>query len=43
MNPNTVRTFFNLVEKVATENNLSGIPGNVFKIDESGTQLNNKT
>ena len=42
MKPNTVRTFFNMVEKIATENNLTGTPGNVFKIDEIGIQLNNK-
>lgn len=42
MNPNTVRTFFNMVEKVARENNLSDTPGDVFKINESGILLNNK-
>jgi hypothetical protein len=42
MNPNTVRTFFNMVEKIATKNNLSGTFGNIFKIDESGIQLNNQ-
>ena len=42
MNPNTVRTFFNRVQKVAGENNLSGTPWNVFKIDEICIQLNNK-
>jgi hypothetical protein len=42
MNQNTVRTFFNTVYWVARENNLSGTPGNVSKIDESGIRLNNK-
>jgi len=35
MNPNTVETFFNMLEKVATKNNLSDTPGNIFNIVES--------
>jgi len=35
MNPNIARTFFSMVGKVATDNNLSVKPGNIFKIDES--------
>ena len=42
MNWNTVGTFFNVLEKVATENNLSDRAGNIFNIDESGIQTNNK-
>ena len=32
----------NTLEKVATENNLSDTPGNIFNIDESGLPVNNK-
>ena len=42
MNRNTVGTFFNILEKVTTENKLSDTPGNIFKIDRSGIQINNK-
>jgi hypothetical protein len=28
---NSVGTFFNMLENVATENNLSGTPGNIYK------------
>ena len=42
MNRNTVGKVFNLLEKVATENTLYDTPGNIFKIDESGIQINNK-
>jgi hypothetical protein len=41
MNRNAVGAFFNMLEKVATENNLSDTPGNIFKIDGSGVQINN--
>ena len=30
------------LEEVATENNLSDIPGNMFNIEESGLPVNNK-
>jgi len=30
------------MEKVATKNNLSDTPGNIFNIDESGLPVNNK-
>ena len=36
MNLNTAGTFYNLLDKVATENNLSDTPGNVSNIDQSG-------
>ena len=39
---NIAGTFFNMLEKVATEYNLSDRPGNIFNIDESGIQINNK-
>jgi hypothetical protein len=39
MNRNTVGIFFNILEKVATENNPSDIPGNIFNIDKSGMQI----
>jgi hypothetical protein len=42
MNQHTVGTFFNMLEKVATENNLSDAPGNVINNNESGIQINNK-
>lgn len=41
VNWNTVGTFFNMLEKTATENNLSGTPGNDSNVNESGTQVNN--
>jgi hypothetical protein len=43
MNRNTVGTFFNMLEKVATENNLSDTPGNILNIKGSGKQTNNKS
>jgi hypothetical protein len=42
INRKMLETFFNMIEKVATGNNLSDTPGNIFNIDESGTQINNK-
>jgi hypothetical protein len=39
---NTVGSFLNMLERVVTENNLSDTPGNIFNIDESGNQVNNK-
>ena len=41
MNRNTVENFY-FLEKVRTENNLSDISGNIFNIDKSGMQVNNK-
>ena len=41
VNRNIVGIFFNMSENVATENNLSGTPWNVFNVNENGTQLNN--
>jgi hypothetical protein len=32
MTPNTAETFFNMLEKVATKNNLYDTPGNIFNI-----------
>jgi hypothetical protein len=31
-----------MLDKVATENNLSDTPENIFNTDESGIQINNK-
>jgi len=42
INWNTVGSFLNMMEKVATENNFSDTPGNIFNIDGSGNQINNK-
>ena len=42
MNRKTVGTFFNIMEKVAADTNLSDTPGNIFNIYESGIQINNK-
>ena len=41
MNRNT-GTFFNVLEKVGTENNFSDTPGDIFIFDDSGIQINNK-
>jgi hypothetical protein len=41
MNRNTFGTFFNILEKVVTENSLSGTHGNVSKVNRNGTQVNN--
>jgi hypothetical protein len=41
MNRNT-GIFFNVLEKVGTENNFSDTPGNIFNFDDSGIQINNK-
>jgi len=40
VNRNTFGTFFNIPEKVASENNISGTPGIVSKVNENGTQVN---
>ena len=42
MNVNTVRKFCNTLEKVATEYIFFDTPGNIFRIDESGIQVNNE-
>ena len=42
MNRNTVGIFFNMLEKVATENNPPDTPGNIFKMDKSSIQIYNK-
>ena len=42
MNRNTGGTFFNMLEKAATDNNLSDTPGNILNIDASRIQINNK-
>jgi hypothetical protein len=41
-NRNPLGTFFNMLEKVATENNPSGTPGNIFNIYGSSIQINKK-
>ena len=43
MDRNAVGTFFNMLEKVATENKLSDTPGNIFNINGNGKQINNKS
>ena len=43
MNWKTVGTFFNMLEKLATANNLSNTPGNILNADGSDIQLNNKS
>jgi hypothetical protein len=43
INPNTTETFFNMLEKVATKNNLSDAPGNVSNNVESFIKTNNRT
>jgi hypothetical protein len=42
MNRKTVGIFCKILDKVATENNLSDTPENIFNTDESGIQINNK-
>jgi hypothetical protein len=42
MNRNTVETFFNIMEKVATDTILSETRGNFFNIDENGIQISKK-
>jgi len=42
MNRNTVGTFFNIMEKVETNTNLSETRGNFFNIDENDIQINKK-
>ncbi|KOC59386.1 Jerky protein homolog-like [Habropoda laboriosa] len=42
MNKPTVMKYFDLLEHVLTTNNIIGKPGNVFTMDETGLQLNNK-
>ena len=42
MNRKDVGTLFNMLENVATENNLSDTPGNIFNIDESVIRINKK-
>ena len=40
-NRNTFGTFFNVIQNVVTENNLSDTPGNVSKVNRNRTQVNN--
>jgi len=42
MNRSTAGTYFNILEKAATDSNLSDIPGNIFNIYESVLHINNK-
>jgi hypothetical protein len=37
-----VASFLNMMEKLTTENNFSDPPGNIFNVDGSGNQINNK-
>jgi hypothetical protein len=43
MNRNAVGTFYNMLEKVATENKFCDTPGNILNINGSGKQMNNKS
>jgi len=38
VNPNNIGAFLNMLEKEATENNLSNTLGNTLDIDKSGIQ-----
>jgi hypothetical protein len=40
MDRKTAVTFFNTLEKVATQNNISDTPENIFNFDKSGKQIN---
>lgn len=42
MNRETVKHYFELLDKILSENELHDKPSNVFNIDETGLQLNNK-
>lgn len=42
MNKSVVKEYFDLLEKTMIENDLVNKPGNIFNMDESGLQLNNK-
>jgi hypothetical protein len=42
INRDTAGTFFNILEKVATNIHLSDTPGNFFNTDKIGIQINNK-
>lgn len=42
MNRYIAGTYFNILEKAATDSNLSDIPGNIFNIEEIGVHINNK-
>ncbi|XP_055836643.1 uncharacterized protein LOC129905229 [Episyrphus balteatus] len=42
MNRQEVATYFDLLEKILIENNLMGKARNIFNMDETGCQLNNK-
>lgn len=42
MNKKVVGNYFDLLEKTVVDNNLVGKPGNIFNLDETGLQLNNK-
>lgn len=42
MNRTDVNNFFTLLLKILTENQLLDKPGNIFNVDETGIQINNK-
>ncbi|XP_045773169.1 MFS-type transporter clz9-like [Maniola jurtina] len=42
MNKDEVSAYFEMIEKTLTENDLLEKPGNIFNMDETGLQLNNK-
>jgi hypothetical protein len=42
INRKIVGIFCKILEKIATESNISDTPENLFKTDESGIQINNK-
>jgi len=41
MNRKIFGKFFNILERVVTENNLSATPWNVSNVNRNGTQVNN--
>lgn len=42
MNQETVKKYFDLLQDILVKNDLLGKPGNIYNVDESGLQLNNK-
>lgn len=42
MKPRTIEQLFNMLEKVATKNKISGTPGNILSLDKNDIHINNK-
>lgn len=38
-----MKLFFNMLEKIVTENNLFETPGNILNLDKSGIQIKKQT